>query len=170
MIEVTTFLLLQCSCICTMLCKTSISQRTRQQNGKATAASLTLVLSVQLITAAFIPNIHLPLFLSNYADCLGLGLSNRSLKSLRGFQAGQGRGGKVLAQLQAGPTPPAHLPVPPWTTPWPQTGTQGRAGSCRERPGTAPTAQVPTRELLRWKELNFLSNYPPISRMRISGD
>lgn len=61
MIEVTTSLLLQRYCICNVLCKTSISQRTRQQNGKATAASLTLVLSVQLITAAFIPNIHLPL-------------------------------------------------------------------------------------------------------------
>lgn len=98
-------------------------------------------------------------FLSNYANCLGLSLSHQSLKSLRGPRAERGRGGRVLAQLWAGLTPPAQR-VPRPTVGHP-TGTNRHPGQRRQPHGKAghcPTAPVPTALLWGCREMNLLSN------------
>jgi len=88
------------------------------------------------------------------------------LKRISGRARQRGECPRPAPARSASPHGTAQLPVPPRTSPRTPTG---RASSRRERPGTAPTVQVPSGVLWSGKELNLLSNYSPVSRMRMSG-
>lgn len=98
-------------------------------------------------------------------------MSHQSLKSLRGSQAERGRGGRVLAQLWAGPTPPAQR-VPLSRRGAPHGHQQApRAEAAATWKGWAlPHSAGPHRAALGMErgESSFKLQLP-ISTMRVSG-